>query len=165
MSTWHDLAQWNDWSSASGCPVCNPELYGKPESERAIADLEISSLLTGRDTCMKGHCCLVVHPHAVEIFDLAEADAYAFMRDMRLASRALQEVMGAIKINYEIHGNTIPHLHLHLWPRQIGDRFEGGPIDWRVKMATGYTDEEFAAFIMAMQQAVRRLAPAESEIG
>jgi diadenosine tetraphosphate (Ap4A) HIT family hydrolase len=22
-----------------------------------------------------------------------------------------------VKLNYEIHGNTIPHLHMHLYPR------------------------------------------------
>jgi len=30
---------------------------------------------------------------------------------------------------YEIHGDAIPHLHVHLYPRQVGDPFEGGPID------------------------------------
>lgn len=114
MSSWHDLTRWRQWSSPSGCPVCNQTASDKPEGERAIATLEISRLITDRNTCMQGHCCLVVRPHAVELFDLADEDAYAFMRDIRLASRALQEVTGAIKINYEIHGNTIPHLHLHL---------------------------------------------------
>ena len=33
------------------------------------------------------------------------------------------------KINYEIHGNTVPHLHLHLYPRFDGDPFAGRPID------------------------------------
>ena len=31
-------------------------------------------------------------------------------------------------MNYEIHGNSIPHLHLHLYPRFPGDPFEGRPI-------------------------------------
>jgi diadenosine tetraphosphate (Ap4A) HIT family hydrolase len=34
-------------------------------------------------------------------------------------------------MNYEIHGNTIPHLHLHLFPRFAGDPFQGRPIDGR----------------------------------
>jgi diadenosine tetraphosphate (Ap4A) HIT family hydrolase len=32
-------------------------------------------------------------------------------------------------MNYEIHGNTIPHLHVHLFLRYKGDPFEGGPIN------------------------------------
>jgi diadenosine tetraphosphate (Ap4A) HIT family hydrolase len=36
-----------------------------------------------------------------------------------------------MKINYEIHGNTVPHLHVHIFPRHEGDPFVGGPIDPR----------------------------------
>jgi len=35
------------------------------------------------------------------------------------------------KLNYEIHGNTIEHLHLHVFPRFEGDAFAGRPIDPR----------------------------------
>ena len=31
--------------------------------------------------------------------------------------------------HYEIHGNTIEHLHLHVFPRYTGDPFDGQPID------------------------------------
>ncbi len=34
----------------------------------------------------------------------------------------------APEMNYEIHGNSIPHLHLHLYPRFSGDPFEGRPV-------------------------------------
>jgi diadenosine tetraphosphate (Ap4A) HIT family hydrolase len=34
-------------------------------------------------------------------------------------------------MNYEIHGNSIPHLHLHLYPRFRGDPYEGRAIDGR----------------------------------
>ena len=44
-------------------------------------------------------------------------------------ARALKQELGSTKLNYEIHGNTIPHLHLHLYPRFEGDPFVGRPID------------------------------------
>jgi diadenosine tetraphosphate (Ap4A) HIT family hydrolase len=28
-------------------------------------------------------------------------------------------------MNYEVHGNTIPHLHMHLFPRQPDDVYVG----------------------------------------
>lgn len=48
-----------------------------------------------------------------------------------LVARVLGELFQPAKLNYEIHGNTIPHLHLHLFPRFAGDPFVGGPIDPR----------------------------------
>jgi len=44
-------------------------------------------------------------------------------------ARAVRAATGAQKMNYEIHGNTLSHLHLHLYPRYAGDPFEGRPID------------------------------------
>ncbi len=36
-----------------------------------------------------------------------------------------------IKMDYEIDGNTLPHLHLHLFPRPADDPYVGGPVDPR----------------------------------
>jgi len=155
MSTWSDPAKWRAYVSEQGCPVCNQQPGQRPAGERDHAALSVSRLIADRITCMKGQCCLVLKAHAVELHELAEADAMDFMHDIRRVSRALQAVTGAVKINYEIHGNTIPHLHLHLWPRQIGDRFEGAPIDWRAKDPAIYTDSEFESFIAAMQCELR----------
>jgi len=38
------------------------------------------------------------------------------MKDVQTSARALKHVTRAVKINYEIHGNTVPHLHMHLFP-------------------------------------------------
>ena len=154
MSTWKNIAKWEEYASEKGCPVCSQKSDERPPGEGDLATLRVSTLGAVKDTCMKGHCCLVSKPHAVELHDLTDADAIAFMRDIQQASRALQAVTGAIKINYEIHGNTIPHLHMHLWPRQIGDRFEDGPIDWRAKSPATYGEGEFEAFVAAMQDAI-----------
>jgi diadenosine tetraphosphate (Ap4A) HIT family hydrolase len=35
------------------------------------------------------------------------------------------------KLNYEIHGNSVPPLHAHVLPRFPSDRFVGGPSDGR----------------------------------
>ncbi len=44
-------------------------------------------------------------------------------------ARALKAEVDSRNVNYEIHGNTVPHLHLHLYPRFEGDPFVGRPID------------------------------------
>lgn len=49
-----------------------------------------------------------------------------------LAARTVSELFRPMKMNYEIHGNTIPHLHLHLYPRFADDPYVGGPIEARL---------------------------------
>jgi len=102
---------------------------------------------------VRGYVCLVSQIHAVELYDLPEASASAFMRDARRVSLAVASVTGAVKINYEIHGNTIPHLHMHFFPRYRGDQFEGGP-NPRLAVRPAYASGEFErsrdAFVIAL---------------
>jgi diadenosine tetraphosphate (Ap4A) HIT family hydrolase len=46
-------------------------------------------------------------------------------------ARAVAELERPLRVNYELHGNSVPHLHLHLYPRHAGNPFVGGPIDPR----------------------------------
>ncbi|MGB6535125.1 MAG: hypothetical protein WBF58_04100 [Xanthobacteraceae bacterium] len=54
-------------------------------------------------------------------------------------------------MNYEIHGNTIPHLHLHIFPRYRGDPFEGRPIDRGLINASPYKANEFEDFVAELR--------------
>lgn len=78
---------------------------------------------------MAGYACLVSRVHAVDLHDLDVIQSMAFMQDAHRVSSALSAVTGAVKLNYEIHGNTLPHLHMHFFPRHAGDPFEGRAIE------------------------------------
>jgi len=69
-----------------------------------------------------------------------------------MIAEAVASHVRPIKMNYEIHGNTLPHLHLHLFPRQPTDPFVGGPVDPR-KVEIDRTDEEIAALGHAIRSA------------
>jgi diadenosine tetraphosphate (Ap4A) HIT family hydrolase len=98
-----------------------------------VAKLEASWVTMQEAAPVPGYVCLVSQTHAVDLHDLPAAAACAFMRDARRVSRAVACATGAVKMNYEIHGNSIPHLHMHFFPRYRGDQFEGQPINpWLV---------------------------------
>jgi diadenosine tetraphosphate (Ap4A) HIT family hydrolase len=65
------------------------------------------------------------------------------MRDAQLISMALATITGAVKLNYEIHGNSLPHLHMHFLPRYPGDQFEGQPINPKLTVQPVYGLGEF----------------------
>jgi diadenosine tetraphosphate (Ap4A) HIT family hydrolase len=69
--------------------------------------------------------------HVVEPFELPPSARRAFWDDVMLAAEVLAGLFSPIKMNYELHGNTVPHLHVHLYPRYRDDSFVGGPIDLR----------------------------------
>jgi len=123
MSKWNSPS-WLSLLDGSACPIC---VRGQPLD---IIDTLASSWLTmSANAPMPGYVCLVSRIHAVELHDLSDSQGDAFMRDARVVSKALSMATGAVKLNYEIHGNTLPHLHLHFFPRYPGDPFEESAIE------------------------------------
>jgi diadenosine tetraphosphate (Ap4A) HIT family hydrolase len=108
----------------------------------------------GEAAPVPGYVCLVSRTHAVDLHDLPEAAASAFMRDARRVSMAVASVTGTVKMNYEIHGNSIPHLHMHFFPRYRGDQFEGKPIDPRLVVQPVYAPGEFERIRAALVTAL-----------
>jgi diadenosine tetraphosphate (Ap4A) HIT family hydrolase len=80
---------------------------------------------------LAGYVCVTSKSHVNEPFELPPSEQSAFWRDAMRVARAVAELLDPVKMNYEIHGNTVPHLHLHLFPRQVDDPYVGGPIDPR----------------------------------
>lgn len=139
MSVWRDPALWAAVRTPAGCPICR---RGAPLD--VVAELDASWVTMGEAAAVRGYVCVVFRRHAVELHDLSVAEGAAFIRDVQRVSAAVAEVTGAVKLNYEIHGNTVPHLHLHIFPRYVGDRFEGRPIDPRTVAGPVYAPGEFA---------------------
>ena len=48
-------------------------------------------------------------------------DGGGWWAECMAVARVLKAESGSHKLNYEIHGNTIPHLHMHLFPRMRSD--------------------------------------------
>jgi diadenosine tetraphosphate (Ap4A) HIT family hydrolase len=151
VSNWTNPEEWQRLRRAESCPVC---LRGQPSD--MIAQLDASYLIAAEDGPMKGYCFLLLKRHAIELYELSTEEANDFMQDVQRTAKALHEVTGAVKLNYEIHGNTIPHLHLHLFPRYVGDIFEHQPINPRIVKTPVYAPGEFAEFTGKLREAVNK---------
>ena len=149
MPAWHDEPRWNGLLNGEACPIC---LQGKPWG--IVAELESAYVTVDAATKVRGYCCLVLKRHAVEIHDLSEEEGAALMRDVRRVSRLVQGITGSVKINWQIHGNTIPHLHVHVVPRYRGDELEGAGKGLGNLMGEPYTDREFSQFAQELQDAL-----------
>ena len=123
-SLWTDADAWERLRARDGCPICQ---RGEPLG--IIGEGSLAWFTAGDPAPVVGCVCVVSKPHVVEPFELRGAERAAFWEDTLRAAEAVNQVFQPMKINYEIHGNTIPHLHVHIFPRYAGDPFVGGPID------------------------------------
>jgi diadenosine tetraphosphate (Ap4A) HIT family hydrolase len=76
-----------------------------------------------------------------------------------LVARGVADVIRPTKMNYEIHGNTVPHLHMHLFPRTANDVYVGYAIHQRVQFEQSAKDlETLKTGIVARLREAGRLA-------
>lgn len=94
-----------------------------------IAELSISTLLLYREQRFRGYCILSFSAHnATSIESLSDAEYSQFMGDLRTASQAIRSACNPDHMNYELLGNSNPHLHWHIVPRYKTDPRWGRPI-------------------------------------
>jgi diadenosine tetraphosphate (Ap4A) HIT family hydrolase len=122
----------------------------EPHPEWMLAETDVCKISAWREGVLPGYACVLSKAHVVEPFELPEDQQARFFLDAMAAARGLAELFQPSKMNYEIHGNTVPHLHMHLFPRMPGDVYVGYPNHCRTLFIR--SDED----IDAMRQAVRR---------
>lgn len=123
---WARPDEWARRRTPDGCIICRS---GRPLN--VIAELPGSWATASENAPLRGYVCVVARRHVNEPFELSRDDQVQFWLDAMLVADAVAAVVEPVKMNYEIHGNTLPHLHMHLFPRAIDDPFVGGPIDPR----------------------------------
>jgi diadenosine tetraphosphate (Ap4A) HIT family hydrolase len=75
-----------------------------------------------------GYCVLVSRTHARELFALPDDERRGYLDEMCLLARAIDAAFRPHKLNYELLGNQVPHLHWHLFPRYADDPARLSPV-------------------------------------
>jgi diadenosine tetraphosphate (Ap4A) HIT family hydrolase len=114
--------------TAAECVMC---ARVTAEGPLFIADLGTSRVYFNEDQFFPGWVFVVLKRHAVELYDLEAPERAAMIEEVNRVARALAEVYGPVKMNYELLGNQVPHIHWHLVPRLAGDPEPRWPV-WRV---------------------------------
>jgi diadenosine tetraphosphate (Ap4A) HIT family hydrolase len=117
-----------------------------------IAELSISTLFLYREQRFRGYCLLSFSAWDAASLDTLNDNEYnLFAQDLRTASKAIRSVCNPDHMNYELLGNTNPHLHWHIIPRYKTDPRWGQPI-WE-----GYPRNEFKINRRTLPEAEYRL--------
>lgn len=123
---------------AAACPFCplvaglqEAETYTRPGSaivHRRVALLPASVVLLPADQYYRGYTLVISRTHATELHELPEAESRQYLEDMRRTAAAVAAAFSPRKLNYELLGNTVAHLHWHLFPRYDWDPNPTRPI-------------------------------------
>jgi diadenosine tetraphosphate (Ap4A) HIT family hydrolase len=102
------------------CPFCRKLAGPLPPGEH-VWDFPHSVALLGPWQFYRGYCVLVARGHATELSRLDEEARRGYLDEMCLLARAIETAFRPHKMNYELLGNQVPHLHWHLFPRSADD--------------------------------------------
>ncbi len=116
--------------SDAACVMCDK--YGESGGELHIADLDLSRVFLHEDQFFPGYVLLVLRRHVTELYDLPAAERATLMEEVSRVAQALARVFRPVKMNYELLGNLVPHIHWHLVPRLATDPGLRAPI-WTVE--------------------------------
>lgn len=117
---WRDADAWDRLTSPDGCPIC---VRGEPLD--VLVSLSVSWVTGGRVAPLPGYVCVVAKRHVIEPFELPDDERARFWEEAMITARALAAATVAVKMGYEIHGFSIPHLHMHLFPRRRDEPRDG----------------------------------------
>src|SRR5947207_3367784 len=103
------------------CPFCRrlADPTGWPP-EDVVWNFPHSVALLGSWQFFTGYCVLVFREHATELSQLGPHRP-VFLDEMARLAEAIEACFRPHKLNYELLGNQVPHLHWHLFPRSAAD--------------------------------------------
>lgn len=103
------------------CPFCKK--LDAPESwvaDDIVWEFPNSIALLGPWQFYTGYCVLISREHASELHHLGPKRE-AYLAEMTLLAEAIEQSFTPHKLNYELLGNVVPHLHWHIFPRYADD--------------------------------------------
>jgi len=105
-----------------------------------IAELETGYVVSGDHQFFKGYTLFLCKQHVAELHQLETDYKLKYLEEMSLVSEAVFNVFNPVTLNYEALGNSVPHLHWHIFPRHADDPNSGGPI-WEIDKTIRYANE------------------------
>ena len=155
MRSWP--ADWELRFAGAECSACS---QGRPDEDeygvRYFAGSRADAYLQ-RSTPVPGHSTVVFRGrHVADPIDLTPDETVAFWSDVRIAARAIQTVFAPCHLNYQLLGNAMPHVHVHVIPRYLHDSAPGRPLGDDVwNSATVVPSLELDDQVVALKSALR----------
>jgi diadenosine tetraphosphate (Ap4A) HIT family hydrolase len=104
------------------CPLCDKLAHLRElPADDFVWQFPHSVALLGAWQYHTGYCVLVSRIHAAELHHLPADVRQAFLDEMVNLTQAIDTAFQPRKMNCDLLGNQVPHLHWHLFPRRHDD--------------------------------------------
>lgn len=106
-------------SATPSCPFCTPTGDVLLRNSHAYACFDLNPVAPG-------HLLLIPFRHVASYFDITDEEGHALLQLLNEAKAWLDDRHAPAGYNIginigEVAGQTVPHVHIHLIPRYLGD--------------------------------------------
>ena len=105
----------------SDCEICRRIERMTPDNPYLVAELETGYAVLADNQHLPGYTIFVSKNCAPELHDLSPDVRSRFLNEMALVAEAVFRAFAPRKLNYELLGNSVAHLHWHIFPRYDDD--------------------------------------------
>lgn len=122
------------------CFICERiALIKKGENPYFVKELQTGYVVLGDYQYYKGYTLFLSKHHAYELHELPDKEMKLFLEEMAQVAKAVYQAFKPAKLNYELLGNGVPHLHWHLFPRYQDDPTPQSPV-WVIDKSIRYAE-------------------------
>jgi diadenosine tetraphosphate (Ap4A) HIT family hydrolase len=89
--------------------------------------------------------------HVAEPTELSDEEASEYWLELLRVGRALEAHFEPVKLNYDLLGNSLPHLHTHVIPRYADDPRPGWPFPFPDDDPPPHPEGEFRSDVEALR--------------
>lgn len=100
--------------------------------------------------------------HVVEPTELTDAEAAGYGREVLGVARAIEAAFAPVKLNYDLLGNSVSHLHTHIVPRYADDPRPGWPFPFPHPDPPPMPQDQLEADLAALRVALSRRSHSEN---
>jgi diadenosine tetraphosphate (Ap4A) HIT family hydrolase len=135
-----------------GCPMC---AEGRPEETEYGARFfagEVADAYLQKADIQRGYSIVIWRGrHVAEPTELSAEEAAQYWHELLEAGRRLERVLEPVKMNYDLLGNSLPHLHTHVIPRYAEDPKPGWPFPFPEDEPGPIDEEAFRTDLEALR--------------
>ena len=124
------------------------------EPDLRIAELDRCCVLLNRDQFFPGYTFVIARDHVTELFHLDRKVRQELIEEVTMVAASLYNLFKPAKMNYELLGNMVPHMHWHLVPRFVTDPLWPRPIWSEPHDPVVLTPDEYARRIAQIRTAM-----------
>lgn len=156
FDSWMPRDKWESLVRGEGCPLCQEVAMAGASNKGGyfVADLGITHLRFSANQYVSGYSVLICRKHVREPYELLRGDRVQYFEDLMRVGKAIEHVFSATKLNYEILGNSVPHLHCHIIPRYFGDPFPNRPVPLPFAESVFLSSEQYQDRVEQIRQAL-----------